>query len=165
MIVDILLIVTAFGAVISGFKRGFLQALFTTVGYIGGGVLGLILSLHYVEKIHSTTNKFVLVILAILISAEVCKHIAGALARFFRARLLWSPLRFLDSLAGVALELCRVTIISYLVLSVALGSPWNMAKSAVSESRIYKQMVLREPKVMDQLREEINSKLSIIPQY
>lgn len=163
MIVDAILILTALGAVITGFRRGFLQSLFSTVGYIGGGILGLILGLDFTSKVHSTLNRFLLVFFAVLIFAEIGRRLLGSLATFFRARLLWAPLRFIDSIAGVALELVRVTIFAYLLIALALWSPWSFAKNAIAESKIYPQMKKEMPHVLDQLRVEIEKKLGTIP--
>ncbi len=163
MLVDAILILTAFGAVISGYRRGFLQSLFSTIGYIGGGILGLALGLDFTSKVHSTLNRFLLLFFAILIFAEIGRRLLGMLATFFRARLLWAPLRFLDSIAGVALELVRVTIFAYLLIAVALWSPWSFAKDSIADSKIYPQMKKEMPHAVDQLRVEIEKKLGTIP--
>lgn len=163
MLVDAILILTAIGAVISGYQRGFLQSLFSTIGYIGGGILGLALGLDFTSKVHSTLNRFLLLLFAILIFAEIGRRLLGMLATFFRARLLWAPLRFLDSIAGVALELVRVTIFAYLLIAVALWSPWSFAKDAIADSKIYPQMKKEMPHALDQLRVEIEKKLGTIP--
>ena len=163
MLVDAILILTAFGAVITGFRRGFLQSLFSTIGYIGGGVLGLSLGLEFTTKIHSSLNRFLLVFVAIFLFAEIGRRVLGMLATFFRARLLWAPLRFIDSIAGIALELVRVTIFAYLLITLALWSPWSFAKSAISESKIYPEMRKEMPHALDQLRVDIEKKLGSIP--
>lgn len=165
MLVDAILILTAIGAVISGYRRGFLQSLFSTIGYIGGGILGLVLGLDFTSKVHSTLNRFLLLFFAILIFAEIGRRLLGMLATFFRARLLWAPLRFLDSIAGVALELVRVTIFAYLLIAVALWSPWSFAKDAIAGSKIYPQMKKEMPHALDQLRVEIEKKLGTIPRF
>ena len=163
MLVDALLILTAIGAVITGFRRGFLRSLFSTLGNIGGGILGLVLGLDFTSKVHSTLSRFLLVFCAVLIFAEIGRRLLGSVASFFRARLLWAPLRFIDSILGVALELVRVTIFAYLLITVALWSPWSFAKNAIHESKIYPQMKKEMPHVIDQLRVDIEKKLGTIP--
>lgn len=164
MLVDVILILTAIGAVISGFRRGFLQSLFSTIGYIGGGVLGLSLGLSFTTKVHSSLNRFLLIFVAIFLFAEIGRRVLGMLARFFRARLLWAPLRFIDSVAGVALELIRVTVFAYLLIAVALWSPWSFARHAIAESKIYPELKKQMPHSLDQLRLDIEKKLGSIPQ-
>lgn len=161
MIVDALLVLAALGAAYSGFRRGFLQSLFSTVGYIGGGVLGLWLGLAVAPKIH--LNKFLVVFIAIFLFAEIGRRILGMLAQFFRARLLWAPLRFIDSIAGVALELVRVTIFAYLIIALALMSPWTLARHSIAQSKIYPEMKKEMPRALDTLRVNIEKKLSAIP--
>lgn len=164
MFIDAVLVILAILGVITGFRRGFLHTVFSTVGYIGGGVLGLALALQFAAEVHSDLNRFGATILAIFIMAELGRRLFGALAQFFRARLLWSPLRFIDSLAGVVLELLRVTVISYLVISVILWSPWSAARSAVSESTIYPKINEKMPTFVTDFRAEIEKNLNAIPQ-
>lgn len=162
MILDILLILAAAGAVVTGFHRGFLQSFFSTVGYIGGGVLGLILGLNIAPKVH--LNKFLILFIAIFLCAEIGRRLLGMLAQFFRARLLWAPLRLIDSIAGVALELVRVTIFAYLIIALVLMSPWTYAKHSIAQSKIYPEMKKQMPHALDQLRVEIEKKFGSIPQ-
>jgi uncharacterized membrane protein required for colicin V production len=161
MIVDIVFVLLAITAVVSGFRRGFIHTIFTTVGYIGGGVLGLVLSLHFVANVHSSVNRFVVTIAAIFIMAEIGRRIFGTVAIFLRTKILWAPFRLIDSLAGVVLELIRVAIFSYLLISVILWSPWTSARTAVSESTIYPKLMKQMPHVFNQLRGEIEKKFSV----
>lgn len=161
MIIDALLILAAVGAVFSGFRRGFLQSIFSTIGYIGGGVLGLTLGLAIAPKVH--LNKFLVLFLAIFLLAEIGRRILGMLAQFFRARILWTPLRFIDSILGVALELVRVTIFAYLIIAVALLSPWSFARHEIAQSKIYPEMKKQMPHALDQLRINIEKKIGASP--
>jgi uncharacterized membrane protein required for colicin V production len=164
MLVDAILILAALSAVVTGFRRGFVQSLFSTIGYIGGGILGLSLGLDFTSRVHSSLNRILLVFIAIFIFAEIGRRILGGLARFFRARLLWAPLRFIDSVAGVALELVRVTIFAYLLISIALWSPWSVAKDSIAQSKIYPKIKKEMPHALDSLRVNIEKKLGTIQQ-
>jgi uncharacterized membrane protein required for colicin V production len=160
MLVDAILILIAIGAVVSGFRKGFLQTLFTTFGYVGGGVLGLAIALHFAGDLHSDMNRVGAVVLSIFVMAEVGRRVLGMAAKFFRTQILWSPLKFIDSLAGVVLELLRVTLITYLTISVLLWSPWNSVRSALKQSTIYPKITQQLPAPIAQLRSEIEKKLS-----
>ena len=164
MLVDVVLVILLLLAILTGFRRGFLHTVFSTIGYIGGGVLGLALALHFASEVHSTINRFGAIILTIFLMAEVGRRLLGALANFFRARILWTPLRFVDSLAGIVLEVLRVAVISYLVMTVMLWSPWSGARSAVAESRVYPKLNEKMPAFVTQLRVEIEKSLRTIPQ-
>jgi uncharacterized membrane protein required for colicin V production len=163
MLVDAILILAGLSALLTGFRRGFLHSLFSTIGYIGGGILGLSLGLNFSSRVNSSLNKILLVFFAIFIFAEIGRRLLRLLAKFFRARLLWAPLRFIDSLAGVALELVRVTIFAYLLIAVVLWSPWPFAKTSIAESKIYPEMKKEMPRALDQLRADVGEKLGAIP--
>lgn len=161
MVIDIFLVLGASVAVFAGYQRGLLRSLLTTAGYIGGGVLGLILALQFVENMHTNLNRFIAVFVAIFLMAELGRRFAKWLAKYFRTKIMWGPLRFIDSLLGVALELVRLAVISYLLISVLLWSPWQDARNQVADSMIYHKIVEYEPIYLDRLREEIDQKLSI----
>jgi uncharacterized membrane protein required for colicin V production len=161
MIVDGILILLAIMAVVSGYRRGFLHTFFSTVGYIGGGILGLVLSLQLVSHVNSPVNRIILTVIAIFLVAEIGRRIFGSMANFFRTKILWAPFRFIDSLAGIVLELIRVVIVTYLLISLILWSPWMSARKAVAESTIYPKIARQMPHIINQLRVDIEKKFSV----
>lgn len=161
MIIDIILILCAAGAVFAGYQRGLMQTVLSTVGYIGGGVLGLLLALNFLENVPTNFNRFMAVIVAIFLAAELGRRLVGSLAKYFRSKILWAPLRLIDSILGVALELIRLTVIAYLVISALLWSPWQAARESVSDSKIFAKASQYQPDFVDQVRAEIEKVLSI----
>jgi uncharacterized membrane protein required for colicin V production len=161
MIVDIALALLALGALKLGYSNGFLATIFRTLGYIAGGVAGLYFSLQLVATWGSLVQQIVAVLVAIFLGAQVGLFVFGKLAKFFHARLLWKPLKAIDSLAGVALELARVIVIAYLVLTTLLWSPWGEVKNQINESQIYAQLDQRLPSVITDLKERANELLNL----
>ena len=153
MFVDIALALLALGAIKRGYSTGFLATVFRTLGYIIGGVGGLYYSLQLVASWDSLINQVVAVLVAIFLGAQVGLLVFGKAAKFFHARLLWKPLKAIDSLAGVALELGRVVVIAYLVLTTLLWSPWSPVKTQINESQGYAQLDERLPSVITDLSE------------
>ena len=160
MIVDIALALLALGALKRGYSNGFLATIFRTLGYIAGGVAGLYFSLQLVATWGSLVNQIVAVLVAIFLGAQIGLFVFGKLAKFFHARVLWKPLKAIDSLAGVALELGRVVVIAYLVLTTLLWSPWSPVKTQINESQGYAQLDERLPSVITDLRERANELLT-----
>jgi uncharacterized membrane protein required for colicin V production len=160
MIVDIALVLLALGALKRGYSNGFLSTIFRTLGYIAGGVAGLYFSLQLVATWGSLVNQIIAVLVSIFLGAQVGLFVFGKLAKFFHARLLWKPLKGIDSLAGVALELARVIVIAYLVLTTLLWSPWGQVKTQINESQIYAQLDQRLPSVITDLKERANELLT-----
>ena len=163
MYVDIAFALIALGAVMRGFKTGFLATIFRTLGYIVGGVAGLYFSLQIVANWDAILKQVFAVLVAIFLGAQLGLFIFGKAAKFFHARILWKPLKAIDSLAGVALELIRIVIIGYLVLTTMLWSPWGQVKSQINESQIYAQLDVRLPSVITDLKDRANELLNLRP--
>lgn len=163
MFVDIALALLALGAIKRGYRTGFLATIFRTLGYIFGGVAGLYFSLQLVSSWDSLIKQIAAVLVAIFLGARLGLLIFGKAAKFFHARILWKPLKALDSLAGVALELVRVVVIVYLVLTTLLWSPWSPVKTQINESQIYAQLDQRLPSVVTDLKNRANELLNLRP--
>lgn len=153
MFLDIALALLALGAVMRGYRSGFLATVFRTLGYIVGGVAGLYFSLQYVANWDSVIKQIGAVLVAIFLGAQAGLFIFGKAANFFHARILCKPLKAIDSLAGVALELIRVLVIGYLVLTTMLWSPWGQIKEQINESQIYAQLDSHLPNVLTDLKD------------
>lgn len=160
MFLDIALALLALGAVMRGYRSGFLATVFRTLGYIVGGVAGLYFSLQYVANWDSVIKQIGAVLVAIFLGAQAGLFIFGKAAKFFHARILWKPLKAIDSLAGVALELIRVLVIGYLVLTTMLWSPWGQVKEQINESQIYAQLDSHLPNVLTNLKDRAQELLA-----
>jgi uncharacterized membrane protein required for colicin V production len=163
MFVDIALALLALGAIKRGYSAGFLATIFRTLGYVLGGVGGLYYSLQIVASWDSILRQVIAVLVSIFLGAQVGLFVFGKAAKVFHARLLWKPLKAIDSLAGVALELGRVVVIVYLVLTTLLWSPWSPVKDQINESQVYAQLDQRLPSVITDLRERANELLNPRP--
>ena len=163
MFLDIALILLALGAVMRGYRSGFLATIFRTLGYIVGGVAGLYFSLQYVATWDSVIKQIGAVLVAIFLGAQAGLFIFGKAAKFFHARILWKPLKAIDSLAGVGLEVIRLVVIGYLVLTTMLWSPWGQVKEQINESQIYAQLDERLPSVITDLKDRANEFLNLRP--
>jgi len=67
--VDIVLALLILGSFIRGYRAGFLKSVFSMVGYVGGGVLGLAISWNYLKDWQSVFGKFGLLLVAIAIGS------------------------------------------------------------------------------------------------
>ena len=128
MFIDIVIAAAILVSAFLGYKNGFIRTIFKFVGYIAGGVLGIYLALDF--------KRIGFVIIAIVASGSIGSFAGGALAKGLRATIFRGPLAFLDSLAGSALEIIRVIIVTYLIATVLLWSPWESVQSQVAKSQI-----------------------------
>ena len=93
LLVLIALLITAY----SGFKNGFIQTIFKTIGYIAGGVAGVAIAVEVMNTWSNNLTKAAGAIILILLLATAGEFILGKVGLGFRKVLFISPLKFLDS--------------------------------------------------------------------
>jgi uncharacterized membrane protein required for colicin V production len=132
-IVILILLIAFYG----GYKNGLIKSIFTTIGYIAGGVLGLAAAVNYLSTWQSELQKVGLALLAILLGATLGEFLLGKIGSLFRKVLFVPPFRFLDSLLGSVLSLIRTAFILYLVIILLVYSRWSFAEQYISTSFVY----------------------------
>lgn len=148
LLVLIPLLITAY----SGFKNGFIQTIFKTVGYIAGGVTGVAIA---VEVMNTWSNNFAKAagaIILILFLATAGEFILGKVGLGFRKVLFISPLKLLDSLLGATLATLRTVFIVYLLSVILIATPWNIGNKYIASSQFYTYTDSHLPKVVTELK-------------
>ena len=148
LLVLIALLITAHG----GFKNGFIQTIFKTIGYIAGGVAGVAIAVEVMSKWSSNLAKAAGAIILILLLATVGEFILGKIGLGFRKVLFISPLKFLDSLLGAALATLRTVFITYLIAVILIATPWSIADKYIASSQFYTYTDSHLPKVATELK-------------
>jgi uncharacterized membrane protein required for colicin V production len=136
MVVDLVIALALLLSAVLGYRNGLIRTLFKLIGFVLGGVLGIYLSLKFSHDWSLDVKRIGFVIVSIVGGGYLCSFIGGWLAKGLRATIFRGPLAFLDSVAGAALELVRTIIALYLIATVLLWSPWQMAQNQISESKI-----------------------------
>ena len=153
--VDIVLALLILGAFIHGYRAGFLKSIFSLVGYVGGGVLGLALGWNYLQNWQNVIGKFALLLLAISIGASIGQWLLSKFAEFFHKQLLLGPLKWLDSLFGAAFSVIRITLMVYLVATICLATPWQWANENIPDSQIYEKIDQYTPMLIKSVTEKV----------
>jgi len=153
--VDIVLALLILGAFIHGYRAGFLKSIFSLVGYVGGGVLGLALGWNYLHNWQNVIGKFALLLLAISIGASIGQWLLSKFAEFFHKQLLLGPLKWLDSLLGAAFSVIRITLMFYLVATICLATPWQWANQNIPDSQIYEKIDQYTPMLIKSFTEKV----------
>ena len=133
LLVLLALLITAYG----GFKNGFIQTVFKTVGYIAGGVAGVTIAVEVMSTWSNNLAKAAGAIILILLLATVGEFIFGKIGLGFRKVLLISPLKFLDSLLGAVLATLRTVFITYLIAVILIATPWSIGDEYIASSQFY----------------------------
>jgi uncharacterized membrane protein required for colicin V production len=133
LLVLVALLITAYG----GFKHGFIQTVFKTIGYIAGGVAGVAIAVEVMNTWSSNLAKAVGAIILILMLAITGEFILDKVGQGFKKVLFISPLKLLDSLLGAVLATLRTVFILYLLSVILIASPWSIGDKYISTSKFY----------------------------
>lgn len=137
----IIFIVSAYG----GYRKGFIKSIFSTIGYIVGGVLGLVTVLQYLSTWQSDFQKAALVLLAIFLGATVGEYLLGKIGSLFRKVLFVPPFKIIDSLVGAALSLIRAVFILSMIAILLDFSRWSFVEQHVNTSFSYQTLQSKLP--------------------
>lgn len=138
-----------------GYRAGFLKSVFSMIGYVGGGVLGLALGWNYFQDWQGVFLKFGAILLAICIGASIGQWLLSKFADFFRKVILFGPFKWLDSLLGAAFAVLRTVLMAYLIATICLATPWVWANKNIPTSGIYQEIDKYTPMVVKNVTAKI----------
>ena len=156
---DLIVILILFIAFYGGYKNGLIKSIFTTIGYIAGGVLGLAAAANYLSTWQGEPQKVVLVLLAILVGATLGEFLLGKIGSLFRKVLFVPPFKFIDSFLGAGLSVARAAFVLHLVCALLVVSSWSLADEQIKPSKVYTYTESHLPSVMKEVRAEIDNLL------
>ncbi len=136
---DIAVVAVALIAAISGWRSGALGSLMSFVGVVLGAIAGVMLAPHIVSHIESSRGKLftaLFLILALVVIGEVAGVVLG---RAVRGSIRSGPVRLVDSVIGVALQLVVVLVAAWL-----LGSPLTSSNQPNLAAAASGSMVITE---------------------
>ena len=148
LMVLIALLITAYG----GFKNGFIQTVFKSIGYIVGGVAGVAIAVEVMSTWSNNLVKAVGAIILILLLAIIGEFIFGKIGLGFRKVLFISPLKIVDSLLGAGLGMLRTLFITYLIAVILISTPWSIGDKYIASSQFYTYTDSHLPEVVTELK-------------
>ena len=156
---DLIVILILFIVFYGGYRNGLIKSIFSTVGYIAGGVLGLAAAANYLSTWQSELQKVSLALLAILLGATLGEFLLGKIGSLFRKVLFVPPFKFIDSFLGAGLSVARAAFVLYLVSALLVVSSWSLADEQIKPSKAYTYTESHLPSVMKEVRVEIDNLL------
>ena len=152
LLVLLALLITAYG----GFKNGFIQTVFKSIGYIAGGVSGVAIAVEVMSTWSNNLAKAAGAIILILLLATTGEFILGKVGQGFRKVLFICPSKFLDSLLGAGLATLRTVFIVYLLSVIIISTPWSVGDKYISNSQFYTYTDSHLPNVITYLKVKAN---------
>lgn len=133
------------GAVIvfawAGWRQGFVAGALSFAGFLGGGILAALLLPRIVTGFtDNTVLRAAIVVIGVLVIAVLGQAIASFIGRRLRGLISWTPIRFVDSLAGAALAVFALIVIAWIIASVLAFLPQVPFSAQVQSSVIIGQI-------------------------
>jgi len=158
VIVDLILLAILSIAVVSGFKNGLIPSLFSLVGYLGGGIAGLLIAKQIASESRGFATTILLLIVTIFVGAQIGQRVAKGIGKGVRSFL--GPLKIFDGLLGAIFTLIRALVVIYFLVSVISLAKWDMGLEAIEDSRIVKEITQRAPGSLSNLFVEVKDLVS-----
>lgn len=155
--VDLILAVLIVLAFVSGYRTGFIKSIFSMVGFVGGGVLGLALGWNFLQNWENVLAKFALLLLAISIGSTIGQWALIKFAKAFHSKILFGPFKWADSLLGAAFSLIRTLLMAYLVATICIATPWSWADENIPTSKIYQEIDSYTPQIIKTVTDRVDS--------
>ncbi|MDQ1710214.1 MAG: hypothetical protein QOG49_1599 [Frankiaceae bacterium] len=136
MLLDVVLVLIAVGVGFIGYRQGFVTGVLNVVGLVLGSVAGMQLAPAVARSVASGPRE-ALVGMGVVLAASTIGQLAGtAIGSAIRGRLLWRPLRRVDSVGGALVSVAGVLVISWLVATQVKDSSFTSLARQVTRSRI-----------------------------
>ena len=154
LIFDVVVFISVLIAAVSGYKLGFLQSLFKSIGYIAGGVTGVFIAANFLSEINSIVIKVLISVVIILLSAVAGQFILGKIGLLIHKGLLFAPFKAIDSLLGSLLSAAKTAIIFYIIATLFLATSWQLANDYIKDSKFYTAADKYLPRVITDIKIE-----------
>jgi S1-C subfamily serine protease len=133
---DLVLLVSAVSFAFSGYRQGFVVGVLGFAGFLGGGVLGLVLAPSLVGSMEPGLAQSLLAVAIVLFAATVGQVLLGWLGSLVRGRLTWRPARALDSGLGAAVSVVAMLVIAWFLASALRPGPVTSLSRAIGDSTV-----------------------------
>ncbi len=147
MIFDLLFLLFAIVALVTGYKNGLLKTLLRGALFIAGGIAAMYF---VVER-----NQSGWLIVAILVGAYAGAFVGTLVAKSLRLTIVRGPLRLADSLLGAALEVGKYVLLFLIVGTILAVAPWSTGREQIAASKVYAEMNERAPGVLTEIRKQV----------
>lgn len=155
--VDLIFLIAAALSIFRGWRAGLLESIFSAIGFVGGGVVGLYAAISLFHKITSTTTKFGIFLLAISIGSWLGHIIFKKVASLIHNRVFFGPFKWIDSLLGALFSLLRTALMLLLLAHILLITPWSWAQQKIPQSKIYTKLNSYAPTLITEITKKAES--------
>jgi S1-C subfamily serine protease len=131
--VDIVVVLLAIAAAISGWRHGLAVAALSFLGVIGGALLGLKIAPLVVGLFEGDTSRVVVSVLIVIALVALGETLGVYLGRALRDRMRLNAVRTVDSMFGSILQAISALVVAWLI-ALPLATSSNVALSSALKS-------------------------------
>lgn len=155
--VDIVVVLLAIAAGISGWRHGLAVAALSFLGVLGGALLGLKIAPALVGTFEGTTSKVVVSVLVVVALVAIGETLGVYVGRALRDRMRLQAVRTVDSGFGSVLQALTALIVAWLIALPLASSQSTALSGALRESRVLSAVDSVMPAFARQLPSELRA--------
>lgn len=155
--VDVVVVLLAIAAAVSGWRHGLAVAALSFLGVLGGALLGLKLAPLVVENLEGETSRVVVSVLIVVALVAVGETLGVYLGRAVRDRMRVDAVRTVDSGFGSILQTLTALIVAWLIALPLAGSSSTALSSSLRDSRVLSSVDQLMPTPLRQLPDELRA--------
>jgi uncharacterized membrane protein required for colicin V production len=157
---DFLVLVLLLINTYKGFNKGFIQTILSTIGYITGGLAGILFAIEFMKMLNGAFIKVVVTLFLILFFATAGEFILGKMSLAILKLRYISLLKFFDSLLGAGLAILRTAVIIYLFSISLIAISWSTSDKYITSSQFYTYSDSHLPRVLTELKNIVMNNLT-----
>jgi S1-C subfamily serine protease len=136
-ILDLILLALIVLFAVSGYRQGFIVALLSFAGFVGGGVLGMVIAPPIARAVVSgSTQQALLAIVTVFVCATIGQLAASSIGSALRSRVSWDSERSVGAVGGAFVSVLALLIIAWFIGSAVQDSPLAALRTQVQSSTI-----------------------------
>jgi S1-C subfamily serine protease len=136
-LLDVILLVASLLFAVSGYRQGFVVGVLSFIGFLGGGVLGAKVAPAIAQS--GPLRSFpeaVVGLTVVFLAASLGQVLATLIGASLRNRLTFRTARLADAVAGAAVSVVSLLLVSWLVGTAVASSPFPKINSQVRRSLV-----------------------------
>ena len=133
---DLLLLLAAASFAVSGYRQGFVVGALSFAGFLGGGLLGMLLAPTAVSSLSAGFRQSLLAVVIVLVVATMGQILATWLGGSLRDRITWKPARLIDQTFGAAISVVAVLMVSWFLASALRQGPSSALSRQIRDSAV-----------------------------
>jgi len=138
-VLDLILLALIVLFAVSGYRQGFLVGVLSFVGFVGGGIIGILIAPPLAQAVVSgDQQQALLAIVVAFLAATLGQLVASSLGAVLRNRVTGNNARAADAAGGAVVSALSLLVISWIIATLVAGSRIPVVRTQVADSEVLK---------------------------